>query len=72
MIQALFDYQREIYLAVSQHLKAFAGDGNWLTLLAVLPMGVVFGAAHALTPGHSKAVLATYLAGSDAKLARGC
>ena len=29
MIQALFDYQREIYLAVAQHLKAFAGDGNW-------------------------------------------
>lgn len=71
MIQALFDYQREIYLAVAQHLKAFAGDGNWLTLLAVLPMGVVFGAAHALTPGHSKTLLAAYIAGSQVKLARG-
>ncbi|RWE72889.1 sulfite exporter TauE/SafE family protein [Mesorhizobium sp.] len=71
MIQALFDYQREIYLAVAQHLKAFAGDGNWLTLLAILPMGVVFGAAHALTPGHSKTLLAAYIAGSQVKLARG-
>lgn len=34
-------------------------------------MGVVFGAAHALTPGHSKAVLATYVAGSDATVSRG-
>ncbi|RUV80638.1 ABC transporter permease, partial [Mesorhizobium sp. M1A.F.Ca.IN.022.07.1.1] len=39
--------------------------------MAFLPMSVVFGAAHALTPGHSKAVLATYLPGSDAKVARG-
>ncbi|WP_245299667.1 hypothetical protein [Mesorhizobium sp. WSM3873] len=29
------------------------------------------GAAHALTPGHSKAVFATYLNGSYAKVARG-
>ncbi|TGS16210.1 ABC transporter permease [Mesorhizobium sp. M2E.F.Ca.ET.209.01.1.1] len=71
MIQSLFDYQREIYLAVAQHLKAFAGDGSWLTLLAVLPMGVVFGAAHALTPGHSKTLLAAYIAGSRVKLSRG-
>ncbi|TPI47669.1 ABC transporter permease [Mesorhizobium sp. B2-9-1] len=71
MIQALFEYQREIYLAVAQHLKSFATDGNWLALLAVLPMGVVFGAAHALTPGHSKTLLAAYIAGSQVKLSRG-
>ena len=34
-------------------------------------MGMLFGAAHAMTPGHSKAVLATYLAGSPSGLARG-
>jgi nickel/cobalt transporter (NicO) family protein len=33
-------------------------------------MGTVFGAAHALTPGHSKTVLAAYLAGSPPGLAR--
>ncbi|TIU33498.1 MAG: ABC transporter permease, partial [Mesorhizobium sp.] len=68
MIQALFDYQREIYLAVAQHLKSFAADGSWPALFAVLPMGVVFGAAHALTPGHSKTLLAAYVAGSQMKL----
>ena len=34
-------------------------------------MGILFGAAHALTAGHSKAVLATYLAGKPFGLARG-
>ncbi|WP_217577806.1 ABC transporter permease [Mesorhizobium sp. GbtcB19] len=71
MIQALFEYQREIYLAVAQHLKAFASDGSWFALLAVLPMRVVFGAAHALTPGHSKTLLAAYITGSQVKLSRG-
>ncbi|MDX8491745.1 ABC transporter permease [Mesorhizobium sp. VK22B] len=71
MIQALFDYQREIYLSVAQHLKSFAADGSWLALFMVLPMGVVFGAAHALTPGHSKTLLAAYITGSQVKLSRG-
>ncbi|WP_027165714.1 ABC transporter permease [Mesorhizobium sp. WSM3224] len=71
MIQGLFDYQREIYLAVAEHLKLFAADRNWLALLVVLPMGVVFGAAHAVTPGHSKALLAAYVAGSQVRLSRG-
>ncbi|MHB2266853.1 HoxN/HupN/NixA family nickel/cobalt transporter [Pannonibacter phragmitetus] len=39
-------------------------------MAAYLPMGILFGAAHALTPGHSKAVLATYLAGSTASVPR--
>jgi len=30
----------------------------------MLPMGVAFGAIHALTPGHGKTVLASYLVGS--------
>ncbi|AZO70451.1 ABC transporter permease [Mesorhizobium sp. M1D.F.Ca.ET.043.01.1.1] len=71
MIQALFDYQREIYIAVAQHLKSFAANGSWLALLAVLPMGVMFGAAHAITPGHSKTRLAAYITGSRVRLSRG-
>lgn len=39
--------------------------------LVYLPMGILFGAAHALTPGHSKMVLATYLAASPLGLLRG-
>jgi nickel/cobalt exporter len=70
MWQQLFELQREIYAQVSAHIRLFAESGGWLTLLAMLPMGVLFGAAHALTPGHSKAVLATYVAGSPVSVAR--
>ncbi len=70
MWQQIFELQREIYGQVSAHIRLFAESGGWLTLLAMLPMGVLFGAAHALTPGHSKAVLATYVAGSPVGIFR--
>lgn len=71
MFQTLVEFQRTIYLTLGEQIKLLAAGGNWLAFMAFLPMGLVFGAAHALTPGHSKAVLATYLAGSDAKVSRG-
>ncbi|ESZ35062.1 ABC transporter permease [Mesorhizobium sp. L2C066B000] len=71
MFQALVEFQRTIYLALADQIKMLSAGGDWLAFLAFVPMGVLFGAAHALTPGHSKAVLATYLAGSDAKVSRG-
>ncbi|NGO55070.1 sulfite exporter TauE/SafE family protein [Allomesorhizobium camelthorni] len=71
MLQTLVELQRDIYLALAGQIKLLSAQGNWLGFLAFLPMGVFFGAVHALTPGHSKAVLATYLAGSEAKIARG-
>ncbi|MER9417291.1 sulfite exporter TauE/SafE family protein [Mesorhizobium sp. M0306] len=71
MFQTLVEFQRTIYLTLGEQIKLLAAGGNLLAFVAFLPMGVVFGAAHALTPGHSKAVLATYLAGSDAKVSRG-
>ncbi|ESZ51012.1 sulfite exporter TauE/SafE family protein [Mesorhizobium sp. L103C131B0] len=71
MFQALVEFQRSIYLALADQIKLLSVGGDWLAFLAFLPMGLLFRAAHALTPGHSKAVLATYLAGSDAKVSRG-
>ncbi|UVD59143.1 sulfite exporter TauE/SafE family protein [Rhizobium sp. Pop5] len=68
--QAIIEYQREIYLAFAGQIKAFAAGGGWLPFLGFLPMGVAFGAVHAMTPGHSKSVLATYLAGSSARAHR--
>lgn len=41
-----------------------AVDGGFLTFATILPLGIVFGALHAMTPGHSKTVLASYLVGS--------
>ena len=71
MFQQVVAIQRDIYLALADQIKLLSAEGNWLAFLGFLPMGFFFGAVHALTPGHSKAVLATYLAGSDAKIARG-
>jgi ABC-type nickel/cobalt efflux system permease component RcnA len=70
MLQTIIDVQRDIYLAFAGHIKTFAQDGNWGPLAAFLPMGIVFGAVHAMTPGHSKSVLATYLTGSSAGVGR--
>ena len=66
----IFTIQRSIASSVAGDLGAFADSRNWLALLAVMPLGVVFGAVHALTPGHSKTVLATYVAGSPVSAAR--
>lgn len=59
LFQDLVAVQREIHLAFAERIKTFAETGDWTLLAAYLPMRVVFGAVHALTPGHSKAVLAT-------------
>ena len=36
----------------------------------MLPIGVVFGAAHAMTPGHSKSILVAYAMGKDVSARR--
>lgn len=59
--------QREILSDVASTLRAFAETGDWTLFLAFAPWAVVFGAAHALTPGHSKTVLALWLAGTGAR-----
>jgi ABC-type nickel/cobalt efflux system permease component RcnA len=71
LYQQLVAVQRDIYLAFADRIGAFAETGDWQLLATYLPMGILFGAVHALTPGHSKAVLATYLTGSTASVPRG-
>src|SRR5947199_7500567 len=64
MLDQLIALQRWIYGGLSADLVAFAATRDWLALAAVLPTGVLFGAVHALTPGHGKSILASYLLGS--------
>ena len=71
MFQYLVAIQRDIYLALAEQIKLLSTEGDLLAFIAFLPIGIFFGAVHALTPDHSKAVLATYLTGSDAKIAQG-
>jgi nickel/cobalt transporter (NicO) family protein len=63
-MDALIAAQRWIYGSLSGDLSAFAANRDWLALAAVLPLGILFGAVHALTPGHGKTVLASYLVGA--------
>lgn len=65
MFQFLLDLQASIRTSLSGNIDAFSVTRDWSQLLAVLPVGIVFGMAHALTPGHSKSVLAAYAVGSD-------
>src|SRR5215203_3049086 len=60
----LIALQRWIHASITADLSAFATTRDWLALATVLPLGIVFGAVHALTPGHGKTVLASYLVGS--------
>lgn len=64
IMQVLVDLQEWIYGSISAYLDAFSASGDWLSLMTVLPLGIVFGSIHALTPGHGKTILASYLVGS--------
>jgi nickel/cobalt exporter len=71
MWQFVIDIQRDIYFGFADHIKAFANGTGWAAFIGFLPMGVAFGAVHAMTPGHSKSILATYVAGSSLGMLRG-
>ena len=64
MFNEIFALQRWIYGAITADLDAFAVHRSWISLAAVLPAGILFGAVHAMTPGHGKSILASYLLGS--------
>jgi ABC-type nickel/cobalt efflux system permease component RcnA len=56
--------QRDILAETATRLRVFAETGDWALLAAFAPWAILFGAAHALTPGHSKTVLALWTAGT--------
>lgn len=67
MFQFLYEVQLAIRGSLTGAVEGFAQGGDWGVLLAMMPLGTVFGAAHAMTPGHSKSILATYVLGSGLK-----
>lgn len=46
---------------LAARMTGFAASRDWTLLAAMVPLGIVFGCIHALTPGHGKSVLASYL-----------
>tara|TARA_B100000609_G_scaffold89956_1_gene71728 strand:- start:2592 stop:3305 length:714 start_codon:yes stop_codon:yes gene_type:complete len=71
LFQEIVTLQQEIYRVLAGEIRTFAGEGDWLAFASFVPLGIAFGAVHALMPGHSKSVLALYLAGSPADIVRG-
>jgi ABC-type nickel/cobalt efflux system permease component RcnA len=71
LFQEIATLQQEIYRVLAGEIRIFAGEGGWLAFAGFVPLGIAFGAVHALMPGHSKSVLALYLAGSPVDLVRG-
>ena len=69
-MEQLAAIQRAIYAAISADLTSFASTRKWWALATVFPVGIAFGALHALMPGHGKAVLASYLVGSRVAMLR--
>ncbi|MCA1968685.1 MAG: ABC transporter permease [Rhizobium sp.] len=65
MLAWIIEFQKETYLTFGEHVRTLAGGGGATAFLAFLPLGLVLGAVHALMPGHSKLLLATYVAGSS-------
>lgn len=53
----------DIQRSVADQISAFAASDDWLALLGAMPIAIVFGMAHTLTPGHNKLALATYVLG---------
>lgn len=63
-MEFLVGLQAWIRAAVSDQLDAFETTRSLAFLVAMLPLGIAFGAVHALSPGHGKTVLASYVVGS--------
>lgn len=70
-MEYLIDLQQWIRAAVTHELATYEVQPSALLLLWILPFGAAFGAVHALTPGHGKTILASYLVGSRSGVAGG-
>ncbi len=62
--------QRWLYSGMASGLGDVAG-GNTYAIVAAMAAAVLFGAVHALMPGHGKTVLVSYHLGQSAKLREG-
>jgi ABC-type nickel/cobalt efflux system permease component RcnA len=63
-LNVLVHLQGWMHGLLAARMTGFAATREWSLLAAMLPLGIVFGSIHALTPGHGKSVLASYLVGS--------
>jgi nickel/cobalt transporter (NicO) family protein len=69
-MESMFAIQRWLYGGMSSGLGGVAG-GNTHAIAVAMAAAVLFGAVHALMPGHGKTVLVSYHLGQPAKLRDG-
>lgn len=69
-MEFLLRIQQQIRDVLLAEFARYAAAPDISILIWLVPLGVVFGAAHALTPGHSKMVLASYVLGSRLSVLR--
>jgi ABC-type nickel/cobalt efflux system permease component RcnA len=70
MLSWILAFQKETYLAFGEQIRLLGEGGGLAPILAFLPMGLLLGAVHALMPGHSKLLLATYVASASGSMWR--
>jgi nickel/cobalt exporter len=66
----LYAIQASIRSALIGEFSRYAANPDLSLLLWFVPLGILFGAVHALTPGHSKTVVASYVLGSRLSVAK--
>lgn len=63
-MEFLLTLQQSIREVLTAQFSQYAATSDVAILASLIPFGVLFGAVHALTPGHSKMLLASYVLGS--------
>lgn len=63
-MEFLFSIQQRIRDVLVGQFASYATHPDFSLFVWMIPLGAVFGAVHALTPGHSKIVVASYVLGS--------
>jgi nickel/cobalt transporter (NicO) family protein len=63
-MEFLFSVQQRIRDVLVGEFARYAATPDFSLFVWLIPLGIVFGAVHALTPGHSKTVIASYVLGS--------
>lgn len=69
-MSSFFGLQRWLYAGIAGNLDVIATH-NLSTLISAMVAAMVFGAVHALMPGHGKAVLVSYYLGRPSHLRQG-
>jgi len=70
LMSSFFDVQRWLYTGIAGNLGEVTTGHLW-TLAPAVAAAMVFGAVHALMPGHGKAVLLSYYLGRPSDLRQG-